>query len=85
MILLYERNCPRTTPDVGFRWNSEAALGTEQRRPEREKSEKPRLAKNQVRGLFTRSSLFVDGSRVNEHRLRAGDVFRVGDTRLRFE
>jgi pSer/pThr/pTyr-binding forkhead associated (FHA) protein len=28
---------------------------------------------------------FVDGVRVREHRLRPGDVFRVGDTRIRFE
>jgi pSer/pThr/pTyr-binding forkhead associated (FHA) protein len=28
---------------------------------------------------------FVDGRRVTEHRLRPGDVFRVGDTRIRFE
>jgi pSer/pThr/pTyr-binding forkhead associated (FHA) protein len=28
---------------------------------------------------------FVDGQRVNEHMLRSGDVFRIGDTRIRFE
>jgi pSer/pThr/pTyr-binding forkhead associated (FHA) protein len=28
---------------------------------------------------------FVDGMRVVEHRLRSGDVFRIGDTRIRFE
>jgi pSer/pThr/pTyr-binding forkhead associated (FHA) protein len=28
---------------------------------------------------------FVDGQRVRAHRLKPGDVFRVGDTRLRFE
>jgi pSer/pThr/pTyr-binding forkhead associated (FHA) protein len=28
---------------------------------------------------------FVDGRRVNEHHLRSGDVFRIGDTRIRFE
>jgi pSer/pThr/pTyr-binding forkhead associated (FHA) protein len=28
---------------------------------------------------------FVDGQRVSEHRLRPGDVFRVGDTRMRLE
>ncbi len=28
---------------------------------------------------------FVDGQRVNEHSLRSGDVFRIGDTRIRFE
>ena len=28
---------------------------------------------------------FVDGQRVSTHRLRAGDVFRVGDTRICFE
>ena len=28
---------------------------------------------------------FVDGQRVTEHRLMSGDVFRIGDTRIRFE
>jgi pSer/pThr/pTyr-binding forkhead associated (FHA) protein len=28
---------------------------------------------------------FVDGQRVNEHHLRPGGVFRIGDTRIRFE
>jgi pSer/pThr/pTyr-binding forkhead associated (FHA) protein len=28
---------------------------------------------------------FVDGQRVKEHPLRSGDVFRIGDTRIRFE
>ena len=28
---------------------------------------------------------FVEGQRVREHRLRPGDVFRVGDTRIRLE
>ena len=28
---------------------------------------------------------FVDGQRVDEHPLRSGDVFRIGDTRIRFE
>jgi pSer/pThr/pTyr-binding forkhead associated (FHA) protein len=28
---------------------------------------------------------FVEGRRVSEHRLRPGEVFRVGDTRIRFE
>ena len=28
---------------------------------------------------------FVDGQRVTEHRLQPGDVFRIGDTRIRFE
>ena len=28
---------------------------------------------------------FVEGQRVSEHRLRPGDVFRVGDTRIRLE
>ena len=28
---------------------------------------------------------FVDGHRVTEHRLQPGDVFRIGDTRIRFE
>jgi len=28
---------------------------------------------------------FVDGRRVAEHLLHPGDVFRVGDTRIRFE
>jgi pSer/pThr/pTyr-binding forkhead associated (FHA) protein len=28
---------------------------------------------------------FVDGQRINEHSLRAGDVFRIGDTRIRYE
>jgi pSer/pThr/pTyr-binding forkhead associated (FHA) protein len=28
---------------------------------------------------------FVDGQRVNEHHLRSGDEFRIGDTRIRFE
>jgi pSer/pThr/pTyr-binding forkhead associated (FHA) protein len=28
---------------------------------------------------------FVEGQRVREHQLRPGDVFRVGDTRIRLE
>ena len=28
---------------------------------------------------------FVAGQRVTEHRLRPGDEFRIGDTRIRFE
>jgi pSer/pThr/pTyr-binding forkhead associated (FHA) protein len=28
---------------------------------------------------------FIDGQRVKEHPLRSGDVFRIGDTRIRFE
>ena len=28
---------------------------------------------------------FVDGKRVLEHQLHPGDVFRIGDTRIRFE
>jgi pSer/pThr/pTyr-binding forkhead associated (FHA) protein len=28
---------------------------------------------------------FVDGKRVGEYLLRPGDVFRIGDTRVRFE
>ncbi len=29
--------------------------------------------------------VFVENQRVREHRLRVGDVFRVGDTRIRLE
>jgi pSer/pThr/pTyr-binding forkhead associated (FHA) protein len=28
---------------------------------------------------------YVDDRRVNEHHLRPGDVFRIGDTQIRFE
>jgi pSer/pThr/pTyr-binding forkhead associated (FHA) protein len=35
--------------------------------------------------LNSMGGVFVDGQRVGEHSLKAGDVFRVGDTRIRFE
>jgi pSer/pThr/pTyr-binding forkhead associated (FHA) protein len=35
--------------------------------------------------LNSSGGTFVEGQRVREHELRPGDVFRVGDTRFRFE
>jgi pSer/pThr/pTyr-binding forkhead associated (FHA) protein len=35
--------------------------------------------------LNSSGGTFVEGQRVREHELRPGDVFRVGDTRIRFE
>jgi len=35
--------------------------------------------------LNSSGGTFVEGQRVRAHALRPGDVFRVGDTRIRFE
>ena len=35
--------------------------------------------------LNSSGGTYVEGQRVREHALKPGDVFRVGDTRIRFE
>ena len=48
----------------------------------------PKTTNDPLATLTDRGSsggVFVDNRRVSEHRLRPGDVFRVGDTRIRLE